>query len=114
MKLADEIKKVVQLEVRPSETEDNYFEAVFQSKDLDALLSVIREHVGDSIKSPGKRAKFPKDINKLVNSIGGLRPDQSFYFKQEPSGEYVYAALWPWQSDPSRITLKIGTGHLPA
>ena len=113
MKLADEIKKAIELEVRPSEGEDNYFEAVLQSKDLDALLPILGQYVGNSMKSPGKRAKFPRDINKLVNSIGGLRPEQSFYFKQDDNGEYTYVALWPWQSDPSKITLKIGTGHFP-
>ena len=113
MKLADEIKKAVELEVRPSETGDNYFEAVLQSKDLNALLSILGQHVGDSLKSPGKRVKFPKNVNKLVDSIGGLRPDQSFYFKQETNGEYIYVALWPWQSDPSKTTLKIGTGQFP-
>ncbi len=111
MELVDEIKKAMELaEIRSSEDPDKYFEAVFRAKDLDTLLSLLRKNIGESLKSPGKGVRFSKDIDELVDNMGGLRPEQSFYFRQEANGEYIYAALWPWQSDPSQITLKIGKG----
>jgi hypothetical protein len=108
MKLVDEIKNALELEQRTPEDSEKYFEAVFQSKDTDALCAILKKHLGESLKPPGKGAKFPKEVGMLVDNIGGLRSEQSFYFKQEPGGEYIYAALWPWQSDLSKTTLKIG------
>ena len=114
MQLVDKIKKTLEfVEVRPSDDPDRYFEAVLESKDLDRLVSIVKENY-ESLKSPGKRVKLSKNINELVDNIGGLRPEQSFYFKQEAGGEYTYVALWPWQSDNSKITLKVGKGHFPA
>lgn len=112
MKLLEEIKKTMELEVRsPSDTK-LLFEAVFQSKDLDKLLELLRKHIGEPLKPPGKRVRFARDVAKIVDSIGGIRTEQSFYIKKEETGEYVWAALWPWQSDPSRITLKINKGNM--
>ncbi len=113
MGLVEEIKNALELEVRPSEEPDKYFEAVFESKDLDKLLDLVRKQIGESVKSPGRYATFPKNVGELVNSMGGLRIEQSFYFKQEPNGEYIYVALWPWQTNPSKTTLKIGKGSFP-
>ena len=110
MKLVDEIREALELEVRVYSDADSYFEAVFQSKDLDTLASILRNNVGEPLKPPGRNVKFPGHIQKLVDLVGGIRHEQSFYLKEETNGEYMYAALWPWQSDPSKITLKIGRG----
>jgi len=40
--------------------------------------------------------------------MGGLRIKQSFFFKQEDDHKVVFAALWPWESNPEKITLKAG------
>ena len=110
MKLIDDIKESLKLEVRISSDAHEYFEAVFQTEDLNVLLGLVKDAVGEPLKPPGKEVKFPKHIQKLVDLIGGIRRAQSFYLK-EANGKYVYVALWPWQSDPSRITLKIGRGN---
>ena len=49
-----------------------------------------------------------KKIQKIVDLIGGLRREQSFYVKDEGADKYMYVALWPWQSNPSKTTIKIG------
>jgi hypothetical protein len=111
MKLIEDIKKALELKVRVSFDADIYFEAVLQSKDLDTLLALLREAIGEPLKPPGKQVRFPKKINKIVELIGGVRREQSFYLKEEADGKYIYVALWPWQSDLSKITLKIGRGR---
>jgi len=111
MKFIDDIRKAIELEVRESSDPAEYFEAVFWSKDLDTLSLLLRDTIGEPLKPPGKKVKIPKHINSIVNLIGGIRPEQSFYIKEEANGEYTYVVLWPWQSDPSRITLKIGIGR---
>ncbi len=108
MKLVDEIKAALELEVRTTAGAHDYFEAVFMTKDLPKLTGILEKGLGQPLKSPGKDVKFTKEIQKIVDLIGGLRREQSFYAKNEAEGKYLYAALWPWQSNPSRITLKVG------
>ena len=112
MKLADEIQKAMEVEVRASEA-DEYFEAVFEAKDMEKLSTVAKAALGEPVKPPGKNVKLAADVEELVESMGGLRREQSFYFKKE-NGGYTYMALWPWQSNPSKITLKMGIGSFPA
>ena len=40
--------------------------------------------------------------------------DQCLYLKPCDGEQAVYAALWPWASDPRRVTLKVGTLALKA
>jgi hypothetical protein len=111
MEVVNNIKNSMELDVRTSTEEREYFEAVFQNKDLNTLSSLLKDTMGEPLKPPGKNVRFPKHVQKLVDAVGGLRREQSFYLKEGQNGEYTYAALWPWQSDPSKITLKIGRGN---
>ncbi|MDP3790037.1 MAG: hypothetical protein Q8R48_06525 [Candidatus Omnitrophota bacterium] len=108
MKIIDDIKSAVDLEIRTSADAHEYFEAVFMSKDMEKLASILKENMGDPLKPAGKNVRFDRNIQKIVDIIGGLRREQSFYVKDEGADKYMYVALWPWQSDPSKTTLKIG------
>ena len=112
MELVNEIKIAMELEVRTAPDSDMFFEAVFQAKDLEKLLPLLQKHMGKPLKPPGKNVRLPMDTAKIVDLMSGLRREQSFYMKKEEGGKYACAALWPWQSDPSKITLKIRTGDL--
>ena len=108
MHIIDEIKAGVQLEIRPSSKGLEYLEAVVLKKDLPQLTSILTNCFLKAAKEPGKKAKFSPRIQEIVESFGGLRLEQSFYCKED-GDTVLYAALWPWQSDPERITLKVGT-----
>jgi len=108
MKIIDDIKNTVNLEIRTSSDANEYFEAVFMSKDMVKMASILKENIGDPLKPAGKDVKFDRKIQKIVDLIGGLRREQLFYVKDEGADKYMYVALWPWQSNPSKTTLKIG------
>jgi hypothetical protein len=107
MNLIEEMKKTVRMEIRPTSRETEYFEAVITLEDLEVLHSLLKKHLGPATKESGKEASFPKKIQELVDSLGGLRIEQSFFYMQDGK-QVIYAALWPWRSDPNRITLKSG------
>lgn len=107
MDLIEDLKKNLKMEIRDNSKEEEYLEAVIDRNTLDALNSTLARYLGPALKEPGKKAVYPKEIKNLVDSIGGLRPEQSFFYKKE-NQKILYAALWPWQSDPQKITLKIG------
>ena len=107
MYLIEEIKKSVKMEVRPSTQGKDYLEAVVNRKDLQSLQSILTKYLGPAAKGPGKEATLPKEIQGTVDALGGLRIDQSFFYKREGS-TLTFAALWPWESNPEKITLKAG------
>jgi|SRR4030042_2992278 hypothetical protein len=109
--MIEELKRTLKMEVRSDSQEMEYLEAVLEKEDLKLLNSLLRKHLGPAAKECGEEANLPEEIQKLVDSLGGLRNEQSFFFKQE-GHQIIYAAIWPWQSDPNKITLKSGVSKL--
>jgi hypothetical protein len=107
MDLIEAIKQTVQMEIRPNSEGVKYLEAVIDRKDLEVLHTLLRQHLGPPAKESGREAEFPKEIQRLVDSLGGLRNEQSFFYRKD-GNQLIYAALWPWQSDRDKITLKSG------
>jgi len=107
MNLIEEMEKTLRMEIRPTSNGTKYLEAVITLEDLEVLLSLLRKHLGPAAKESGKEVSLPQTIRELVDSLGGLRIEQSFFYKQKGK-QVMYAALWPWQSNPNRITLKSG------
>ena len=111
MNMIEEIKKTLRMEIRPNSEGLEYLEAVINKKDLELLNSILKKHLGPAAKESGKEANLPKEIQKTVDSLGGLRNDQSFFYRQDEN-RVVYAAIWPWQSNPNMTTLKSGVSEL--
>lgn len=111
MNLVEEINKTLKMEIRLTSKGGKYLEAVITLQDLDVLNSLLREHLGPATKVSGKEVYFPTTIQELVDSLGGLRIEQSFFYKQD-GAQVIYAAIWPWQSDPNRITLNSGVSDV--
>jgi len=107
MKMIEEIKENLSLEIRLDSREPEYLEAVVNNEDLGLLKSLLEKDLGSAAKEPGKKANLPAEIQEMVDALGGVRINQSFFYKQD--GERVlFAALWPWESNPNKITLKAG------
>jgi hypothetical protein len=102
-----ELKSKVPLELRPNSKGDEYLEAVVQNKDLEKLTEILVKYMGHPLKKAGKASTFKGEVQRVADSIGGVRDEQTFYYCDKDDAVY-YAALWPWQSDPLRITLKAG------
>jgi hypothetical protein len=105
--MISELKSKLKMDIRPTSSGIEYFEAVIKKEDLELVNSILTKHLGPAAKIPGKKADLPHDVQKLVDSMGGLRTEQSFYYSQS-GGKIRYCALWPWQSNPDKITLKAG------
>ena len=111
MDMIEEIKETFRMEIRPNSQGSEYLEAVMNTKDLELLHSLLKRYLGSAVKERGKEANLPKEIEELVDSLGGLRREQSFFYRQE-GHRVTYAVLWPWESDPTKITLKSGVSEL--
>jgi hypothetical protein len=111
MNMFEEIKGTLRMEIRPNSQEPEYLEAVSNKKDLGLLKSLLKKHLGPAAKKPGKEANLPMEIQKMVDSFGGLRIEQSFFYRED-GNQVIFAALWPWESNPNKITLKAGVMKL--
>jgi hypothetical protein len=111
MNMIDEIKETFRMEMRPNSRGSDYLEAVMDAKDIELLNSLLKRYLGPATKERGKEANLPKGIEELVDSLGGLRKEQSFFYRQE-GHQVIYAALWPWESNPTKLTLKSGISEI--
>ena len=111
MNMIAELRENLTMEIRPNSRGLEYLEAVIGRNDLESLKSILTRHLGPAAKEPGMDANLPKKIQSLVDSMGGLRGEQSFFYMQEDN-RVVYAALWPWESNLDKITLKAGVCFL--
>jgi len=111
MNMIEEIKETFRLEIRPNSQGSEYLEAVMNTKDVELLHSLLKRYLGSAAKERGKEVNLPKEIEELVDSLGGLRKEQSFFYRRD-GHRMIYAALWPWESDPTKITLKSGVSEL--
>ncbi len=102
------LQQTIPLEVRSAPPAGDYLEGVVSRPDLSRCYELLVQHLGPPAKEFAQPAKFPREIQRLVNDLGGIRADQCLFVKSLDGGPTVYAALWPWASNPTRITLKIG------
>ncbi len=107
MNLIEEIKTTLLIEIRLNSRGLEYLEGVIDKKDLELLTSLLKKYLGPAAKEAGREAYLPKEIQKIVDAFGGLRNEQSFFYRQE-GHTVTYASLWPWASNPDKITLKCG------
>ena len=99
--LLKESKALVFDLLRPGD--DNYFEAVILNDGLPGLTVILEKYFGKAVFPSD--AGLSKEIDKELNSLGGIMPGQTLYFLKQ-QGEVIFAMLWPWQ-DGKRITVKI-------
>ena len=107
MSLIEELREALRMEIRANSQGLEYLEAVLHRKDLGLLNSLLEKHLGPAAKESRQEADLPEEIKELVDSLGGLRNEQSFFYRRE-GDQVIYAAIWPWTTDPNRITLKSG------
>lgn len=112
MNMIDVLKDRVKMEVRPGSVGSEYLEAVVAAEDIDLLNALLTDHAGPAAKEAGGKGAIPAEIQGLVDSLGGLRKEQAFYYRKTAENTVVYAALWPWQSNPRKITVKAGVVSL--
>jgi hypothetical protein len=111
MELILDLRENLPMQIRPNSCGSEYLEAVIGRKELGLLDSLLVKHLGPPAKVPGIEVDLPAGVQKLIDDIGGLRTDQSFFYKQE-ANRVFFAVLWPWGSNPEKTTLKAGIRFL--
>ncbi len=110
--MVEEILNSVKMEIRPNSQAFEYLEAIIEIENLGQLESLLMKHLGRATKVPGKEVNLPIEVQRFVDSMGGLRAYQSFYYRQGKNNQIEFALLWPWAFNPKKITLKAGSGSI--
>ena len=87
----------------------DYFEGVLTRQEFKCCYELLQGQFGNVVKDFGQPAKFDQPTTEIVERIGGIWTDQCLFFLKVDGNAAIYAALWPWSSDASKITLKAGT-----
>ena len=96
------------VEKRGASPAGDYFEGVLSREDLGACCELLSGTFGPAAKEFGKVVRFTRQCQTMVATLGGIRPDQCLFIKEEANRPVAFAALWPWASNSDRITLKVG------
>ena len=95
------------VELRANST-DRYLEAVLLNAHVAGCCETLRQTLGSPVKDFGERVRFERELKQAVERLGGIQIDQCLFFTTGDQGQVAYAMLWPWASDQSRVTLKLG------
>ena len=101
------LKAAIVLEVRPS-SNAAYLEATLSREQLARCRELLIQQLGIPAKEFWRLAFFDRPTARVVDRLGGIRMNQCLFLSRVDGRSAVYATLWPWSSDPARITLKVG------
>ncbi len=102
----------LELEVRSAEA--GRLDAVIGRSELEVACAILEQALGPPAKPFGVMAKFDAPTSFLGKTIGGIKKQQCLHLKSEGSQHVIYAALWPWESDPEKISVRLGICDRPA
>ncbi len=102
------LRRDVPMLVRNAPATDDALEGVLARPDLSRCYELLKTALGAPVKEFGQPAKLEPAMRKAVERLGGIRVEQCLFLKPLDGAHGIYAALWPWASDPTRITLKVG------
>lgn len=106
--LVESLQRTIPMLVRRAPPSGEYLEGVLSSQDLPRCCELLAAAFGPPVKDFGKPAAFVPPVNNVITGLGGIRLEQCLFIKHGEQQQVFYAALWPWASDASRVTLKIG------
>ena len=106
--LIDDLIKAIPMVVRSAPPTGDYLEGVLSRQNLKQCYDMLNVVFGQPTKDFGNATNLERNLQKLVDCVGGIRLDQCLFVKRDAEGNTTYAALWPWASDATRITLKVG------
>ena len=109
MQLIETLSQAILFADRRTPVESSrYLEAVILRQDLTRCCELLQGVLGPPLKDFGQSVTFEPRIQQVVAVIGGIRIDQCLFFAKGEDHQVAYAALWPWASEPNRVTLKVG------
>lgn len=81
---------------------------VVPSDRVPQLLPVVTELMGPAVKPAGTSAMWKNWFDPFFKAVGGSEKQQRLFRRDLADRLSLYVAFWPWASDPTRTSLRIG------
>ena len=112
--LIAELQQAIQfVELRKAPETGDSLEAVLLRAHLARCYDLLAKALGPPLKEFGESVALTPEARRTADAVGGIRSNQCFFLAQQGAKHVAYAALWPWGSDPTRLTLKVGLWQVP-
>lgn len=81
---------------------------VATAEKLQPMCGILEKFFKAPFKPAGVRP--PRELGDLeiIQDLNGIRTEQTLYLDSNDSDCVYFAAIWPWQSDPSQASLFYG------
>lgn len=75
---------------------------------LQPMCVVLEKFFKTPFKPAGMRPARELGNLEIIQDLSGIRTEQTLYLDSNDSDCVYFAAIWPWQSDPSQASLFYG------
>lgn len=106
------LRRDIPMLVRTAPATGEALEGVLARQDLSRCCDLLKGTLGSPVKEFGQPVSLEPKLRKAVEKLGGIRVEQCLFLKAVDDQHGAYATLWPWASDPARVTLKVGVCQL--
>ena len=100
--MIDQIKVLPLIQLQ--EQSDTFFGVVMATAEFKQLEPLLNNFFGQPIKPPQTEAT--PEVSQMTESYGGIRENQTLYFRKGYQNRSILAMICPW-GDGNSFTLKI-------
>jgi hypothetical protein len=81
--------------------------STFDIMDIDAARQLVTDLFPEAW-TPANLKRAPDLVTEVADATGGVRSDQVLYAMPEIRGVLPYGLWWPWGSEGSNISMRVG------
>lgn len=107
-RLVADLKAKGPLELKPDRQNPLLYTTVVGAQRIYELKVLVSSMLGQPYKPSGESAMWKNWFDPFVKSVGGIEKQQTLYRRGLDEPFALYAAFWPWASDNTRCSLRIG------
>lgn len=111
-RLVNDLRSRGPLDLRPDRRNPLVYTTVVGAARVEELGRLVAELLGPPFKPAGESARWKNWFDPFVKSVGGIETQQTLYRKDLEGPFALYGAFWPWASEPTRCSLRVGLSCL--
>lgn len=108
LKIINDLTAKFGLVPNPDGCDTLLYTGVAESDILPGLTPVVETYFGLPYKPAGESAFLKNWFDSFVESVGGIRTEQTLYRREISADIALYCAFWPWSSNPIKTSVRIG------
>jgi hypothetical protein len=108
LKIIKEIEEKYQIKKNLDVVEDLMYCGVAHSNIIETLSVDVQQYFSTPYKAAGKGCFWGNYFDRFLRAVGGMRWEQTLYILEISETTFLYCAFWPWGSNPTKTSIRIG------